>query len=66
MADMSWIPPTCPNGHELGPGQLNLTWVHCTCPAVTNSGHQVVRCRIPGCDQPTYPPGHAGEVPDQR
>lgn len=63
--DLSWIPATCPNGHELGPGKLSLSWVSCTCPRSRGGGHHVVYCRINGCHIPTLPPGCSG-MADQR
>jgi len=64
--DLDWIPATCPNGHELGPGRLSLSWVSCDCPrAQLSRGHHVVYCRTLGCHARTLPPGCTG-VKDQR
>ena len=62
-----WVPPADAEGHELGPGRVNFTFVNCDCPAVTDGrGHQTVRCRVNGCHaEPIRPPGCTG-VKDQR
>jgi len=62
-----WVPAACANGHPLGPGRVNLTFVVCDCPAVADGrGHQTVRCRTVGCHAPAIrPPGCTG-VRDQR
>lgn len=62
-----WVPARDANGHELGPGKVNLTFMHCDCPAVTDGrGHQTVRCRVVGCKAaPILPLGCTGPK-DQR
>lgn len=58
----SWIPAADANGHELADGTVNFTWEPCRClPGEPGhpSGHQTVRCRVPGCDAPPiYKPPH--------
>jgi hypothetical protein len=57
--DLSWIPATCPNGHTLGRGRVNLSWVWCDCRP--DGGHHVARCRVNGCRaEPQRPPGCTG------
>lgn len=64
--DLSWIPGTCANGHELGPGKLSLSWVWCTCKQPASNGHHVAYCRVDGCGaEPRRPPG-CSSVRDQR
>lgn len=62
--DLSWIPATCGNGHELGRGRVSLSWVSCDCGS--GGGHHVAYCRVNGCKaQPRRPPGCTGKQ-DQR
>lgn len=63
-----WIPAADEAGHRLGPGLVNLTFMSCDWPAVTDGrGHQSVKCRVDGCKAPTiYPPGHTGGDRPQR
>lgn len=65
--DLTWIPAACPNGHELGPGRLSLSWVWCDCQRARAgaNGHHNVYCRIDGCHEGTAPPGCTGPK-DQR
>ena len=58
--DLSWIPATCPNGHELGAGKTSLSWVFCTCRQPAAAGHHIAYCRVNGCHVPTLPPGCPG------
>lgn len=53
-------PPTrCPNGHQLGPNGVHVSWVPCTC-IEGNNGHLNWTCRTcraeindPECVDPT-------------
>lgn len=63
--DLSWIPATCTNGHQLGRGHTSLSWVACTC-RPGSDGHHVAYCRVNGCKAgPRIPPGCPG-VQEQR
>jgi hypothetical protein len=63
-----WIPEHDANGHPVGPGTVNFSFVMCPgCPATHDDrGHHTVRCREIGCDAPPItPPGHVGPLRHQ-
>ena len=43
-----WIPERCDNGHPLGPGKINQSWVQCSCAGAEFGGHHVQLCRVNG------------------
>ena len=65
--EWAWLPQRCEFGHLVVMGKVSSSFVYCPCPAREDQrGHHVYYCGYTGCrGGPWFPPGHAGEVPEQ-
>lgn len=58
-------PDHCPDGHELRPPDVIVSWIPCNgCPEAlpNNRGHHAASCHHPGCSRRWVDPPHNGEA----